>query len=227
MELSVFCILYFRIYRGILHIHTVVCVLYRHIENSKHWIKTFLVFILIPQRSMFLLRLGVVCWFLVALSSLSGAQGRSKPKPDPKSKPKSKPKPRASFCEDRFSRNDLDLVHPVSCGPRAVCAVTSESVLRAVGSFDVAAALSSSAELDIRCIDIDTEKFQSAQECTNTYTNSDCTSGSICVATHPAKCLSACSDQCLETSDNEDDDSKTFILSDGISRLYLFAIIIS
>lgn len=136
----------------------------------------------------------VVC-LLVAPYAAGHPGGKSKPKPKPKSKPApgSDIEKDRSYCSMNFKRDDISLSAPEACDAGSVCLPTAQSIVAAVGSYDVAAAMQSSADLDIRCVK---EVVGTEQSCDTTHTNSDCSAGGICIATPLPVCLSDCVGDC-------------------------------
>jgi hypothetical protein len=144
--------------------------------------------------------------------SLKKDKPKSKPKPGPGTDPKPKPGPGGGgggggdegggdsthYCDEHFDRSDTTLSSPVSCGAGAVCLPTSESVIKAVGSYDIIAAMESGESLDIKCLKV---AEGSEVVCNITHTNVDCTDDDfICVALAQPTCLEGCSDDCYEIS---------------------------
>lgn len=157
---------------------------------------------------LFAALLVVSCQTHVSAASrvLAAAKEKPKSKPNPKSKPGpgSKPKPGpggsndgTSFCEENFNRTDTELDYPVLCGKNSICLPTTESVVAAVGYFDVSAAMESTAVLDIRCM---SQGLGSENVCDNSYSNADCNEGYVCVASAAPLCLESCKAGCYDTS---------------------------
>ena len=166
---------------------------------------------------------------------LGTAKEKPKSKPNPKSKPEPKPKPspghggskgESSFCEENFNRTDTELDYPVQCGKNSICLPTAESVVAAVGSFDISAAMASSATLDIRCM---TQGLGSETVCDSSHTSADCNEGYVCVAADSPLCLESCTESCYdvsaqgsspEISDNNDS-SEPIVTERNFATFYL------
>lgn len=156
--------------------------------------------------------------FTVVLSILAACDVRAtipdsvrrstKGKPKSKSKPNPKPKPspgdenaspsgESKLCDGSFNRSDVSFSQLLACGDGYVCLPTAESVVAAVGSFDVVAAMKSSASLDIRC----TSKPTGLEHvCSISLLSEGCAQGEICMASSQPVCLSGCTDRCYDES---------------------------